>query len=143
MTLPRVFVITFAFLAWAVHAQTPGSPHVYLTRLKAWKVSGGFDNNPDRALQHKIEQANYIKEFKSGCSSVILTDLEHADYAVAIDDKKRLSGATDAKAARFQFEVYSREYGQIFAGGEDLLKQAVEKTCHAILSPIPPPLQNR
>src|SRR5580704_4513968 len=134
MTLPRVFVITFAFLAWAVHAQTPGSPHVYLTRLKAWKVSGGFDNNPDRALQHKIEQANYIKEFQSGCASVILTDLEHADYAVAIDDKKQLPGLTDAKAARFQFEVYNRDYGQIFAGGEDLLRNAIKNFFNAIVA---------
>ena len=143
MTLPRALVITFAFLALAAHAQTPGRPHVYLTHLKEWKASGGFDNNFDNRLQHNAGQLDYRKEFQSGCASVILTDFEHADYAVAIDDKKQLSGPIDAKAAKFQFEVYSRHYGQIFGGGEDLLKSAIKKTCDAILSPIPLPLQNR
>jgi len=74
---------------------------------------------------------------------VILTDLEHADFAVAIDDKKQLSGLTNAKAARFQFEVYNRDHGQIFAGGEGLLRNAIKKTCNAIVSPIPIPLGNK
>jgi hypothetical protein len=94
-------------------------------------------------LQDNTGQLDYTKQFQSGCAPVILTDFEHADYAVAIDDKKQFSGLTDAKAARFQFQVYSRDYGQIFAGGEDFLKNAIQKTCNAILSPIPLPLQNR
>jgi len=142
MTLTRVLVITFAFLALGAHAQTPARPHVYVTHRKAWEASGGFDNNRGRS-QDNTGQLDYMKQFQSGCPSVILTDFEHADYAVAIDDKRHLSGLTDAKAARFQFQVYSRDYGQIFAGGEDFLKNAIQKTCNAILSPIPPPLQNK
>lgn len=143
MTLSRVLVITVAFLALGAHAQTPVRPHVYLTHRKAWEASGGFHNNRDSRLEHNTRQLDYTKRFQSGCTSVILTDFEHADYAVAIDDMKQLSGPTDAKAAKFQFQVYSRDYGQIFAGGEDFLKNAIGKTCNAILSPIPLPLQNR
>jgi hypothetical protein len=142
LTLTRVLAITFAFLAFGAHAQTPARPHVYLTHRKAWEESGGFDNNRGR-VQDNAGQLRYTKQFQSGCASVILTDFEHADYAVAIDDKKQLSRPTDAKAARFQFQVYSRDYGQIFAGGEDFLKNAIQKTCNAILTPIPLPLQNR
>jgi hypothetical protein len=143
MTPPRVLQITFAFLSMAAHAQTPGRPHVYLTHRKAWLASGGFDHNFDSQSKHNAGQLGYTKEFQSGCASVILTDLEHADYAVAIDDKKQLPGLNDAKAARFQFEVYNRDYGQIFTGGEDLLRNAIKKTCNAIMSPIPIPLRNR
>jgi hypothetical protein len=143
MPLTRMLVITLSFLALGANAQTPARPHVYLTHRKAWEASGGFDNNRDSRLQHDTGQLDYTKEFESGCPSVTLTDFEHADYAVAIDDKKQLSVPTDAKAARFQFRVYNRDYGQIFAGGEDFLKNAIKKTCNAILLPIPLPLQNR
>jgi hypothetical protein len=142
--LVLVCSIGFAFLFRAdSYAQTPGPPRVYLTHLKTWLASGGFDKKPDNRSKENTGRSGYTKEFQKECVSVILTDLGHADYAVAIDDKKLLSGLTDVRAARFQYEVYSRSQGQLFAGGEDLLRNAIRKSCDAVMSPNPTPLGSR
>jgi hypothetical protein len=137
-----VLLTGFAFLFHAdLCAQTPGRPHVYLTHLKTWLASDGFEQKPDSQSKENTGRSSYAKEFQKECTSVILVDLPNADYALAIDDKKSLSGLTNAKAARFQYEVYSRDLGQVFAGGEDLLTNAIRKSCDAVTAPSPIPLR--
>lgn len=124
-------------------AQTPQHRRVYLTHLKTWLAGGDFEQKSDSRSRQSVERPSYLKEFQKVCAPVILTGLEHADYAVAIDDKKFLSGLSghpDPKAAKFQYEVYSRDLGQIFAGGENLLTNAIQKACDAVTSPNPSPL---
>ena len=137
MKCPLLFLLTCVLFSIAGHAQTARGPHVYLTHRKPWLASGGFDQKVDNRSKSNKAQPDYTKEFQRLCPSAVLTDLEHADYAVTIDNKKLLSGRTNAKAATFQFEVYSRQLGPIFAGGEDLLRKAVKQTCSAVADPNP------
>lgn len=106
--------LRFCFIVQSVsYAQTPGRPHVYLTHLKAWLASGGLDQKLNNLSKQNSGLPDYTKEFQRHCARVILTDLEHADYAVAIDDKELLSGLTNAEAAKFQYEVYSRSRPEV------------------------------
>jgi hypothetical protein len=128
------FAVGVTTLAYRGYGQTPSRPHVYVTHLEPWSASGGFDRKPDSRPEQNAGQPSYTKQFERECTSVVVTDLAHADYAVAIDDKRFLLGRTNAKAARFQYELYNRDR-LIFAGGEDLLGNAIKKTCNAIAAP--------
>lgn len=132
----RFVIIGFAVstLAYPAYGQTSSRPNVYVTHLKAWSASGGFDGTPVSRSEPRAGHPDYAKQFQKGCASVLVTDLEHADFAVIIDDKRFLSTRTDAKAARFQYRLYNRDR-LIFAGGEDLLGNAIKKSCNAIASP--------
>lgn len=104
---------------------------VFLTRRKAWLVSGGFTANQVTAA---TQPAYFANDFHKRCPNFVITDVQDtADYAVTIDEIGFVDALTGSpNDPTFRVAVYSRSAGLLYTGGTSLLKNAVKDACNAI-----------